>query len=712
VLVPYEEPMGGDRQARLRTAAEREALGAGTHYADVHDLATPPERAYVEALADARSVILRRFVRGVIRGSPGSLPDPVVLTRVAPDLPDAAPFSRLDGERLVQRTGRASAADAVAVLPFPAAGSVVVAPIVAIHGYDRLRLGEPVFRVTPDRHDRIDHPVDLVPLLRTAGAFADAEQAELIEGELAESVANLALARLARTVHRRRCRAADSLLGSLVDGDGDAPVPATDPAASLERVVTDGHPFHFAGKIRRGMSPADGLAYAPEFTGSLDLRFVAVHDDRARQLSTGGRSLADRLLATFDGLEAAVTEELPPGRTVEEYAVIPVHPWQYYREIPGRYDPAIADGIVLPIEGYTRPATPLLNLRTVVPATGDPPRSEPPPHCKLAIGVRTTNVERTVSPQAVTNGPRVTAVLRSIVDELPGDSLGVLGERAGACYYPPGGPHVEGQPYDDVRHLSGLLRQNPYAHRLVPDGAHPVPASSLAAESPATGEPVVREAVERYADATDTTELADAALGFLDQYVDAVVPGQLRLLSAYGIALESHLQNSLVVLEDGRPVATLVRDLGGIRVHHARLADRGFAVDVYPDSDIDADGERDLYRKLHYALFQNHLTELLVALVRSTPVGSTACWELIRDRCRETVAALRADGVIPTDRVDRDEAALFEEPAVHKALTAMRLDGKRHEYVTTTVSNPLGSPGAIDAPGDLGSSESPHDRVP
>jgi len=105
--------------------------------------------------------------------------------------------------------------------------------------------------------------------------------------------------------------------------------------------------------------------------------------------------------------------------------------------------------------------------------------------------------------------------------------------------------------------------------------------------------------------------------------------------------------------------------------------------------------ERDLYRKLYYALFQNHLTELLVALVGSMPVEEGACWEVVADTCRRAFADLRADDDVPDARVDRDEAALFEDPIVHKALTSMRLDGKRHEYVTADVSNPLASPGSI-----------------
>jgi len=689
--------MGADHPVTLRTPAEREAFGAGTYYAAVHDLADPPERAYLEALPEARSIVLRRLVRGLYRGNPDGLSDPAIVTCSSSELPDAIPFTRVDctdRDAPVSAGDHEDSDDRYAVLPFPDADSTVVAPVVDVHGHDRLRLADPVIHVTSGVTDRVAHPVDLVPVLRQAGAFADAQQADRIRAELAESAANLALSRLAGQVHARRSRSTESTFAAVVDGDRDCRLSGADGSAVLERVVTDGHPFHPAGKIRRGMSPTEGLAYAPEFTGHVDLRFVAVHEDRARRTATGSRSLTDCLLATFDGLDDAVTRSLPGDRDSDEYAVVPVHPWQYHHVVHDRYASQISDGTVRPVD-FSHPATPLLNLRTVVPESTETATGTPP-HCKLAIGVQTTNVERTLSPQAVTNGPRVTGVLRQVVEEEPLDRLGVLAERAAACYYPPGGPHVDGDDYDDVRHLSGLVRQNPYDHRLVAEGDHPVPAASLAAESPVTGEPLVREAVERYGDESGGTNRGEAALAFLEDYVDVVVPEQLRLLTDYGVALESHLQNCCVVFaSDGRPKATLVRDLGGIRVHHGRLADRGFAVDTYPDSDLDADGERDLYRKLYYALFQNHLTELLVALVGSMPVEEGACWEVVADSCRRAFADLRADDDVPDARVDRDEAALFEDPIVHKALTSMRLDGKRHEYVTADVSNPLASPGSI-----------------
>ena len=675
-----------------RTDAERAAFAAATHYAEVHDLATPPAAAYRNALPDARREILRRFVRGLIRGSPAGLCEARVVAADAPAVSDdPPPLSALSGDGLGDAAEPLpAAARRLALLPFPTDESVIVAGVAGVHGYDRLRFAGPVRRWSPaEGAETVTHPVDLVPLIERAGAFADAARAEKIRGELDESVANLALARLAGAVHGEAVDRSDETPNSPLDAVAEG-VPAAAPAAAFERVTTDGHPFHPAGKIREGMSATDALAYASEFADRLSLRFVAV--DRGCALETSAAE-ADRLtegvLAAFDGLRDAVEQALPAGRGADEYAVIPVHPWQYHRETPERYADQRRDGRVALVDGYSHPATPQLNLRTVVPHDTDRLAADAPPRLKLAIGVQTTNVVRTLSPHAVSNGPQVTDLLSAVEDRESFETLGFLAEPAATCYYPPGGTHVEGAAFDDARHLSGLYRRPPEAHRLVPDGAHPVVASSLIADNPATGRRLVDDLIGEYAAETGTTSEGDAAVDFVREYAGVVVPEQLRLLSAYGVALESHLQNSVVAFDGPRPVAALVRDFGGIRVHGERLADRGLSMDPYPESDLDADGEEDLHRKLYYALFQNHLAELVAAVSADRAVDEAACWEAVRAACETAFDRLLADPSLPDDRVRRDRRALYADPATHKALTAMRLRGKRHEYVTSEVSNPL-----------------------
>ncbi|WP_049922944.1 IucA/IucC family protein [Halopiger djelfimassiliensis] len=706
---------------RLRTDAERDAFGPAVRYARVHGLTRPPESAYLEALPEARREICRRLVGGLLRGRPAGLPNHRVVGAEPDALPDEpAPLAALTADRLRSLVASLPARYRwLALLPFPTSESVLVAPVAARHGYDRYRLAGPLYQWPAsersgatqsreaDAKTEIGHPIDLVPLLEREGAFSDAEQADRIRTELAESVANLALARLAEDVQ------ADAVGQVSVPEDGSplervaTGVPAADRATAFERIVTGGHPFHPAGKLRRGMTAADGLAYAPEFTARIDLRFVAIDrrvakETRAREVDAD--SLTDRLIATFAGLDGALERAVPAGRDPAGYAVVPVHPLQFHRTIPDRYADRIADGRVVPIPDYTRRVTPQLNLRTVVPYESEAAAVShrettatdgPLPHLKLAVSVQTTNVVRTLSPHAVTNGPQVTDILRAIDQRESFETLGILGEPAATCYDPPDGPHPDGDGFDDARHLSGLVRTNPAAHRLVPEGAVPVVAASLVADAPTTGRPLVREVIDRYGTAMDLSSPEAAALAFLEQYAAVVVPEQLRLLCPYGIALESHLQNSLIVFDEStaRPLATLVRDLGGIRVHRGRLGEHGRSFEPYPDSDVDAETERELYRKLYYALFQNHLGELVATISDELALDERVCWRRIRTQCEQAFETLRSDPGVPGDRVRRDERALFDDTTVHKALTAMRLRGKRHEYVTSTVSNPLSRSG-------------------
>lgn len=673
----------------LQTSAERATLGAAAVYASNRGTESCPEEAFIDRLPAARRSICHRLVRGLLRGTPDEIPPYTILSTRNPTLPGDVHDSlrTLGADELLQRLHPLpEQCRYVAFLPFPASEAVLAAPIKTIHGYDRFHLVGPVLLLTGTETDSDPHPVDLIPLLKREGAFTDDDQAEKIAEELAESVANLALARLASPANTNLTSEAPSASDSVFTVLEE--LPGADPASALERLAVEGHPFHPGAKIRRGMTPAESLLYAPEFTDTIDIRFVAVETQYTLQAQTD-LPLTDLLYNQFPGLEAAVQQAIPTDRAHDEYAVIPIHPWQYYHVIPDRYTEQIAQNRVIPLPEYTWPATPLLNTRTVVLYARDSSRAAPLPHLKLAIDVQLTNVVRTVSPQAVNNGPRITDLMDAILARESLETLGILSERAATCYHAPGGPHPDGEAFDNARNLSGLARENPYTHPFVSDDADPVAVGSLLATSPVTDQPIICDVLDRFVTNSGDTDDKTAATSFFKSYVETVVPEQLLLLSKYGIALETHPQNTYVVFNDGHPVATLVRDLGGIRVLNDRLSRYDLGFNAYPDSDIDAYGPRDLYNKLYYALFQNHFAELIVALTEHTALDEDFCWECMRTCCRETFDTLRSQPDIPDEWVNQDEEALFENPTIHKALTAMRLKGKRHEYVTSRISNPL-----------------------
>jgi siderophore synthetase component len=188
-----------------------------------------------------------------------------------------------------------------------------------------------------------------------------------------------------------------------------------------------------------------------------------------------------------------------------------------------------------------------------------------------------------------------------------------------------------------------------------------LPLSVLSAPSPASGRPILTEAVT--AGGGDPGEFAAALAGLL-------VPPLLRLLRR-GAALEAHGQNTLVVLAGGRPVRICYRDLGGLRLSPKRLAADG--VEVPPlAGDLPCDDPEELRTKLLAAL-GTALGELAATLDREYGAAG-ALWRAVAEAARHA----------------GDRGALGGADWPVKATTAMRLAADPLADLWTTLPNPLG----------------------
>ncbi len=438
--------------------------------------------------------------------------------------------------------------------------------------------------------DRHDDPAGLLTALALPGATAR------LAGEVANSVANLALARAARPDPPGGPPALHALAAR-----------PTDALADVEQYVVDGHPLHPCCRTRTGMSTREVLAYAPEHRPLLTLPVYRV---------PAGRWFGDA----------------PP--------LLVVHPWQRDHVLD-------AYPWLLPVGTY-RPARPLMSLRTLAPAGGGA-------HVKTAVDVQMTSAVRTVSPAAVRNGPRLSALLHTLTADQP--HLSVLRETsAGAAL-------VDGRP---SRSLACLTRQAP---RLAA-GEVAVPLAALAAPSPADGRPLVTEAVRHAYQGDPVAFLADLA--------QVLLPPLLVLLHR-GVALEAHGQNTLVVLRDGRPRRLLYRDLGGVRVSPARLRAHG----VEPPQlhgDLGTD-DPDALRTTLGAALGTATGEQVAVRSRAHGTEPATLWRAVAAVARATYAGLPGAA--------GDATALLTGPLPVKATTAMRLADDPLDPRWAHLDNPL-----------------------
>ena len=175
----------------------------------------------------------------------------------------------------------------------------------------------------------------------------------------------------------------------------------------------------------------------------------------------------------------------------------------------------------------------------------------------------------------------------------------------------------------------------------------------------------------------------------LRHYVELLVPPALRLCTIHGVALELHLQNTLVVHARGRLCGFIVRDLGGVRLHRERLAAAGHDPALAPGSFILTDDLLELQTKLAHTLFHAHLAALfawaadllgaderaLWAHTRATIDAALTAWSLARPRHAPACAA--------------DRAVLLAPVVAAKALLRMRIDERVSDYAYTRVPSPL-----------------------
>lgn len=407
-----------------------------------------------------------------------------------------------------------------------------------------------------------------------------------------------------------------------------------------------GHPWHPMTKTRLGLGLAEHVRYAPELLAQARVQAV----DVAQALATSSNNFAERIEPLL-------------GRAPAGFVRIPVHPAQRARlprllaEHWGR-DVRAADG------AYTA-ARSLLSLRTVT-ASGL--------HLKLALDAHTTSARRLVSTMSVQNGPQVSALLRTIAAEDPtvaqldlafeDDAAGLrfeaLGKRA----------HQLGCILRDARHFEG-------------SGGRAWVCAGL--DAAPVGDDVPKPIEAMCASRSGTAQ--ERAASVWRAYVERLFVPCARLLFNYGVALEPHLQNTLVRLRDDGDLQFVVRDLGGIRVHRGRLRDAGLGFEAAPGSFIVTDDIDEVRNKFAHTMLHAHAHSVIGWLHHRLGLSPKTAWQLLAQRLRATAATSRTSAAA-------DLAHFMTPRGAAKCLFVMRIVDQSSDYVFTDVDNPLASTSA------------------
>ncbi|MFJ6134909.1 IucA/IucC family protein [Kitasatospora sp. NPDC092286] len=459
-------------------------------------------------------------------------------------------------------------------------------------------------------------------------------------------------------LHRRSRAEVHTALTDLYGAD---PADWTGPAAALGHDTLAAyldHPVYPTARGRAGLTEQQLRSYAPEFHPAFELRWLALP---AGAVTAHG----DRPLPSWWPTPSWLGLDLDGGDAA--WATLPVHPLTVGAPLAEALRATgLADRAVLADRPYLT-VVPTLSMRTVAVAD-DPAR-----HLKLPLATATLGRlnRRTIKPGTLLDGAAGQRLVEAVLAREPRLAGRIL--------------HADEQSWAHAGHelLAVLCRRYPAGL----DRAVTVPLAALLAPAPG-GRLVLDHLADRY--------YGGDPLALYDALLELLLDWQTTLFG-YGIALESHQQNTSLVL-DGDGLRLLYKDDDGPRVHTGRLAatlgEQAPAREEFDDARIFGTDDRpltDLFTTITGHLCTGALAFGLAAHGRAELTDTLA---LLRGRLTEAVDRIGPAGA-PLRTALLDAGRL----PVKAMVTAGTLLGKQRSGATDINKHYTSGPNYLLAPG-------------
>ncbi|WP_270251634.1 IucA/IucC family protein [Staphylococcus warneri] len=421
-----------------------------------------------------------------------------------------------------------------------------------------------------------------------------------------------------------------------------------------ESLVLEGHPTHPLTKTKLPLTSEEIRRYAPEFEKIIPLHIMLVSSSHIRTTSMENdeQYIVNQVIPELkDKLQSFLK---PLDLEMNNYRAIFVHPWQYDHVIGERFKTWISEKILIPTP-FTVESKATLSFRTME-------LLHHPFHIKLPVNVQATSAVRTVSTVTTVDGPKLSYALQDMLNIYP--ELKVSAE--------PFGEYVDVDA-DLARQLACIVREKPV---LAQEGSTIVSAS-LVNRNPVDDDVIVDSYI-KWINNELTTESIEQ---FIRQYTSTLVRPLIAYIQDYGIALESHMQNTIVNLGPNYQMNFLVRDLGGSRIDLQTLKHKLPDVKITNESLI-ADSIEAVIGKFQHAVVQNQLAELIHHFNQYDMVNEERLFKIVQ---QEIEAAIDAN----KNHAQALHRVLFGPTISVKALLSMRMENKVKKYLNTELENPI-----------------------
>ncbi|MCA1062676.1 IucA/IucC family protein [Rossellomorea sp. AcN35-11] len=556
----------------------------------------------------------------------------------------------------------------------PTLTSMITVPVKHTYLLGQIEIGGAIQLHKGNQVVEIDSPAQFLEEMMK-GNGPESGKLEQLGVELNNSVSNDALALTAETLRRKSTDGDNTLIFLQKEQTKDS---SFSPLTYLEQWVIEGHTLHPCSRTRIGLSNEEVMMYAPEWGTRVNIIPLAIHKSICKFTKMkDGRNMTELLISDFPFLKEEMRRAITQvHRDEDEYEIIPVHPWQYEHTIKEHYRKELDLGLLIELDSKI-PYKPLISFRSLSP------NNRTHHHIKTALNVQMTSAKRIVSPASVENGPIISTLLNniSIHDKEIRNKIKFLSEFSGGHYQ----SEHKGLSINLEKNLSALIRENPEKHLGKEEIA--VPGASLINTSPVTGKVLAVELIEERSKSKGVSIDRSAAL-FIQEYADTLIPGLIHLIVKYGISLEAHLQNAIVIFEKNTPKKLFIRDNGGIRILEERSESFITKGIINNSTNLLTTQSMDLYKMFSHAVLHNHLGEIIVRIVRELNVSEALLWKSVSEVVQRTMEELRNEKELEK-HTSLFEQELYSPSTYLKSLIKMRISDSFTENVYVSAPNPL-----------------------
>ncbi|GLQ32863.1 siderophore biosynthesis protein IucA [Litoribrevibacter albus] len=469
---------------------------------------------------------------------------------------------------------------------------------------------------------------------------------------------------------------------------------------TLESQLDEGHPYHPCFKARTGFSVADHQAYGPECASPIQLHWLAVRRDLISQSlppifscvpsspeqSPQEQSPQEQSSSALDDLHFWQQEIGLPGwldlqqrmntarLSWRDYTLLPIHPWQWHNlKTKALAEPLATDELVhLGAAGDLYQAT--ISVRSLINISR-PEKAT----IKLPMNMINTSSLRKLTPHSVCSAPAISHWLHQVVSKdqfFQQHPLILLNEFAGILV------EDQGDHWQSV--LSGQLgvifRESLFPYLKPQQQA--LPFTAIYAQEH-DDQPLIQPWIERY-----------GLENWFSQLIDVAVIPVWHLLVKHGLAVEAHGQNMVLVHQDGRPQALILRDFHeSVEYVEDYLAEPALKPDFEqlnpcyreaPDNEYYWMSSVEALRELIIdTLFVFNLSELACVFERHFDVTETSFWQTIYQRLQ----AYAKQGHCSQSRLDR--MPINQREISTESLIAKKLADVEEDHFHHAINNPF-----------------------